>query len=87
MIPEGHRQALDHQGFVQLTGVLPLSLCGRLLDRLEQLYAAEGDRRAASSGRSRARGGWPTWSTRICRAIRCSWTASITRRWCLTWRR
>jgi Phytanoyl-CoA dioxygenase (PhyH) len=44
MIPEAHRQALDYQGFVQLPGVLPLSLCARLLDRLEQLYAAEGDR-------------------------------------------
>jgi hypothetical protein len=42
MIPEGHRQALERQGFVQLPAVLPLRLCGRLVDRLEQLYTAEG---------------------------------------------
>jgi hypothetical protein len=44
MIPEGHHRALDRRGFVQLPGALPLRLCGRLLDRLEALYAAEGER-------------------------------------------
>src|SRR5688500_14583756 len=44
MIPEEHRRALDHLGFVQLPGALPLQLCARLVDRLEQLYQIEGDR-------------------------------------------
>ena len=43
MIPEGHRQALYRRGFVQLPAVLPIGQCARLVDRLEQLYASEGE--------------------------------------------
>ena len=43
MIPEGHRQALERLGFVQLPAVFAISHCARLLDRLEQLYASEGE--------------------------------------------
>jgi ectoine hydroxylase-related dioxygenase (phytanoyl-CoA dioxygenase family) len=43
MIPEGHRLALERRGFVLLPAVVPIGQCARLVDRLEQLYASEGD--------------------------------------------
>lgn len=44
MIPEAHRRALAERGFLALPGALPADLCRRLVERLEALYRAEGER-------------------------------------------
>jgi ectoine hydroxylase-related dioxygenase (phytanoyl-CoA dioxygenase family) len=44
MMSDWHRESLDRRGFVQLPAALPIARCARLVDRLEQLYASEGER-------------------------------------------
>jgi ectoine hydroxylase-related dioxygenase (phytanoyl-CoA dioxygenase family) len=46
-IPEGHRRRLDEQGWVKLDGLIAAGLRARLAERLEALFAAEGDEAGA----------------------------------------
>jgi ectoine hydroxylase-related dioxygenase (phytanoyl-CoA dioxygenase family) len=43
MIPPAHAEALDRLGYVTLPGFIAPALLGRLIDRLEAQFAAEGE--------------------------------------------
>jgi Phytanoyl-CoA dioxygenase (PhyH) len=47
VIPEAHRRTLDEVGFIRLAGVVPPAVRQRIAERLEELFAAEGDRAGA----------------------------------------
>ena len=49
----GHRRLLDERGWVALEGFLPPERRRRLVDRIEALFAAEGDRAGAEFRRAR----------------------------------
>jgi len=46
-VTSGHRRLLDERGWVALEGFLPAERRLRLVDRIEALFAAEGDRAGA----------------------------------------
>ena len=46
-VPEAHRRLLDEQGFVKLDGLMPPELRTRLVDRIEALFALEGEQAGA----------------------------------------
>lgn len=43
VIPEPHRRLLDEQGWIKLDGLMGPGLLGRLVDRIEALFVAEGE--------------------------------------------
>jgi hypothetical protein len=73
-IPIAHARRLDEDGYVRLEGFIAPDRRRHLVERIDALFAAEGDAAGASSARSRARGGWPIWPTKAPSSSTAWWT-------------
>jgi hypothetical protein len=85
VVPAAHARQLDDDGYVRLEGFMADDRRRRLVERIDALFAAEGEAAGAEFRQERERAAWPTsrtkapssstaWSTRPwARISRTSW--------------
>ena len=63
MLSAADRRQLDEFGYLVLPDFIPATMLEEMRQRVEALWAEEGDNAGAEFLKSRARGGWPiSWT-------------------------